>query len=201
MLKSVKYSLNGPMSLILTHSLYFYLHKIKCNALFELMSLQRKTEWYCYTIDVVWPLLPIYNYCFNLMSSFSLTRQDILPSIKALQKTVFSEIFVFASFEIDVFRNFESGRVFRAFTELVPTRENSFRLENRLKSHKKSRFSELFVFASFGNNLLLKFPKITKKWRSTCPVSTRENSFRLENRLESLVKSSECRALPSMCFS
>ncbi len=50
-------------------------------------------------------------------------------------------------------------------------------------------------FRGFGSGRLPKLPKITKKWCSTPPILTRENSFRIKNQLESSVKSSECRAL------
>jgi len=40
--------------------------------------------------------------------------------------------------EIAVFQKLGSEQVFRAFYELVPTRENSFRLETRLESLDKS---------------------------------------------------------------
>ncbi len=102
---------------------------------------------------------------------------------KALRKTVFTKIFVFASFGNRRFSNF--GNISVRFCKIAIFRENS-------------RFFAIFIFASFGNRVLpklLKLPKLTKKWRSTCLVSTLENSFRLENRLKSSAKSSECRAL------
>ena len=66
---------------------------------------------------------------------------------------------------IDVFWKLGLERVIRAFTELVPTRENSFRLKNDskvAKNRKKLCFSELLVITSFGNSLLPKFPKLAK---------------------------------------
>ncbi len=54
------------------------------------------------------------------------------------------------------------------------------------------------MFGNFGNfkNLEIpNFPKITKKWRSTRTSEITKYSFRLRNRPESSVKSSECRAL------
>ena len=56
-------------------------------------------------------------------------------------------------------------------------------------------FSELFVFASFGNSRFPKFPKITKKWCSTCTSEIAKNSSPLETGLEILSSSLECRAL------
>ncbi len=53
----------------------------------------------------------------------------------------------------------------------------------------------IFIFASFGNRVVSRFPFSRKKWCSTRFVSTRENSFRLETRLKISDKSSECRAL------
>ena len=46
-------------------------------------------------------------------------------------------------------------------------------------------------FQNFGNLEIPNFPKITKKWRSTRNLKIAKNSFWLENRLESSVKSSE----------
>ncbi len=68
-------------------------------------------------------------------------------------------------------------------------------LSMSLRPCERRFFPKIFIFASFGNRVLPKLPKLTKKWRSTCLVSTRKNSFRLEDRLESSAKSSECRAL------
>ncbi len=97
---------------------------------------------------------------------------------KCLRPCVFSKKFVFASFGNWLFSNFRNISVMSEPSELVPTR----------KPTRKSRFFMFFVFASFGK-------KFRKKLRSTRPVSTHKNSSRLKNWLESLVKSSECRAL------
>jgi len=115
----------------------------------------------------------------------------IIICSKALRKTAFAEIFVFASFGNVHFSKIRVGTSCSSFfrtrpdsRKLVPTRSDP-------NFCKKTRFFANFVFVSFGNSLLTKFSKVTKKWHSTRLVSTRENSFRLETRL----KSSECRAL------
>jgi len=76
-----------------------------------------------------------------------------------------------------------------------------FRAKNPVLWSKSSeKFGNWFFrmfgnFGNFGNLKIPKFPKITKKWRLTRNSKIAKNSFRLENRLESSVKSSECRAL------
>jgi len=54
-----------------------------------------------------------------------------------------------------------------------------------------------YNFGNFGNLEIPNFPKITKKWRSTRNSEITKYSFRLKNRLESLVKSLECRTILS----
>jgi hypothetical protein len=81
-------------------------------------------------------------------------------------------------------------------SELVQTRENSFRpyfckkiAKIRVRtSRNESERVETSQNSNFGNISVMSEPSEL--------VSTRENSSRLENRLESSVKSSECRTLP-----
>jgi hypothetical protein len=51
------------------------------------------------------------------------------------------------------------------------------------------------MFGNFGNLEIPNFPKTSKKWRPIRALEITKYSFRLENRPESSVKSSECRAL------
>jgi len=92
---------------------------------------------------------------------------------------------------MSVFQKLGLERVVRAFSELVPTRENSFQLVPTLifaKNHVFSRFSFLRVSVI--------------AFRLVCLVLTREDSFRLETRLEISDKILECRALLLVyCFS
>jgi len=76
--------------------------------------------------------------------------------------------------------------------ELAPTCSDPNFCKKLRKNCEKMRF---FAKITVGTSLLPKLPKVTKKWCSTLLVSTRENFSRLKNRLESSVKSSECRAL------
>jgi len=97
----------------------------------------------------------------------------------------FSEIFVFASFGNSRFSNFGNISIISESSELVPT----------LIFAKKSR---KLGSEQVGTSLVPKIRVGTKKWHSTCLVSTHENSFRLETRLEISDKSSERRALESL---
>jgi len=53
------------------------------------------------------------------------------------------------------------------------------------------------MFGNFGNLEIPNFPKTSKKWRPIRTSEITKYSFRLGNRPESSVKSSECRALRS----
>ncbi len=70
---------------------------------------------------------------------------------RLLPKFSFSRVSV-----IGVFRKLGLERVIRAFSELVPTRGNSFRLVPTLifaKNREKTRLFAIFIFASFGNRV------------------------------------------------
>ncbi len=64
---------------------------------------------------------------------------------------------------------------------------------------KKFGISEK-VWKKFKNLEFPNFLKIMKKGCSTQNLKIAKNSFQLENRLKSLVKSSECRALVAIAF-
>jgi len=112
---------------------------------------------------------------------------------RLLPKFSFSRVSV-----IGVFRKLGLERVIRAFSELVPTRENSFRLVPTLIFAKNRVFSR-FSFSRVSVIAVLRKLGLERVIRAFSElVSTRENSFRLETRLESSEKSSECRALDKM---
>ena len=108
---------------------------------------------------------------------------------RALRKTVFAEIFIFASFGN---RRFSKIRVGASYSSFFRTRPDSRKLVLTLIFAKKLRKNcKKRVGTSRNSN----FGNISVMSEPSELVSTRENSSRLENRLENLVKSLECRAL------
>jgi hypothetical protein len=82
---------------------------------------------------------------------------------RALRKTFFSKIFVFASFGNSRFSNFGNILVISVLSERFRTRKKFAKnCEKLRKIAKNCKNSRKFVFVSFGNSLLLKLPKITK---------------------------------------
>jgi len=152
----------------------------------------------------------------------------IVVYFKALRWTEFSKLFVFASFgnvwllkfgnflektEFLNSRNFcekvwkkvwiltEIVRQFQKFWKNYVKFE--FLSQNTLflgqKVWKKFGKRVFLMFWNFWNCSISNFPKIAKKWRLTRTSKIKKNLFRLENQLESSVKSSECRALVYLC--
>jgi len=72
--------------------------------------------------------------------------------IRALQKTFFSEIFVFASFGNSRFSNFGNISVISVLSEHFQTRKNRENRKNRDFSQKNHEKLQKFVFASFRNS-------------------------------------------------
>jgi hypothetical protein len=122
--------------------------------------------------------------------------------IKAMRKTAFAEIFVFASFGNRRFSKIRTGASYSSFfrtrpdsRKSVPTRSDPNFREKSCFFVKKRVFSR-FSFSQASVIAVLRKLGLERVIRAFSElVSTRENSFRLETRLESSEKSSECRAL------
>ncbi len=109
-------------------------------------------------------------------------ERRLLPKISFLRVSV-----------IAVLQKLGSERVLQAFSELVSTRENLFRLVPTLIFAKNCIFSQVSFLRVSVIAVLRKLGSERKN--DFQRVSTRENSFWLENRLEISSSSSVCRAL------
>jgi len=115
-------------------------------------------------------------WCQKLQGFETFWCQNFVQKIKALRKTAFAEIFVFASFGNVCFSKIRVGASFSSFFR---TRLDSRKLVPTLifaKNRKKSRFFAFLAFASFGNSLLPKLPKVTKKLVSSRLAKTRSDA-------------------------
>jgi hypothetical protein len=115
------------------------------------------------------------------------SQNKVFTNVRPCERRFFPK-FLFSRVSESDFFYFGNILVMSEPSELVPT----WKPTRKSQKIVKNCFFVFFVFVSFGKGLL---PKVTKKWCSTRPVSTHKNSSRLENQLESSVKSSECRAL------
>jgi len=121
----------------------------------------------------------------RILSHFHLVywmRQDLRHCVRRFfPKFLFSRVS-----EIAIFWKLGSERVFRAFSELVPTRENSFRLETRLKISDKSLECRALTRLNFRS--WVEFANTRPNWRPTLLIFCNSNNYTNTNNINSLLQ-------------
>ncbi len=123
-------------------------------------------------------------------------------SDKALRKTKFSELFIFASFGNVRFSKFVKTCYFWIHKNFAKKFGNKFGSSFGVKKHcfwwKNRSFWIFRNYKNFGICSIPNFPKLTKKWCKNWILKLENNSFWLNFQLEQSSSSLKCRALFSV---